>query len=126
MILKRLYESTTFTLSHCQLICLNRYFLLVVGLQIVFNISKPENCRVQLLQIKCQECSSTTYLDINEKKNYWISMPQFLSDSGLNPLLTRSIITKIVGSRDSDVYGRYLAHYSPISPKIEARFQIIH
>lgn len=100
--------------------------LQVSGIQVVFNLSKPEGERAQSIKVLCNTCLIPIYEDLNQDKTYKIITPSFLTGGGDGfTVISENLQNTKVGRVDIDVFKQYLSAKSPIIQKVEGRIEVI-
>lgn len=101
--------------------------LQIAGVQVVIDLNKEPGRRVQSLKIRCRNCTTPVYEDLDEDKIYRILTPSFLTKGGDGfQVISENIKNTQLGEEfDLDIYERYLKSYSPIFQEIFGRIQII-
>ncbi|CAG9862150.1 unnamed protein product [Phyllotreta striolata] len=99
--------------------------LQVSGVQLAYDLSKPLGERVVSIKVRCADCTTPAYEDLDQNKSYNVVMPSFLSQGGDNYVMFKDQLrNKRVGPIDVDILVDYLGHYSPVFEEISGRIVI--
>lgn len=99
---------------------------LIIGFQIVYNLSQPLGSRVESLKVRCNECRVPVYEDIILDKTYRLILNSFLKDGGDGfEVLHENLKNIKIGRVDADVCAEYLAAKSPIIQERDGRLEFV-
>ncbi|KAJ8983904.1 hypothetical protein NQ317_006708 [Molorchus minor] len=95
------------------------------GIQVVFNLTRPDGDKVQSVKVRCQACDIPVYEDLDLNKTYRIIFNSFMVSGGDGYTVVSDNLKNIkIGRVDIDVYVDYLAHRSPVFQEEEGRITI--
>nr|XP_022289438.1 5'-nucleotidase-like [Crassostrea virginica] len=102
-------------------------FLQVSGLQIKYNMKKPENQRVVEVNALCAECDIPEYKLLDDDKMYRIILSNFILNGGDGYSVIRDHAQQdhIVGNLDTDAFAAYVTDMSPLYTALESRIQLV-
>ncbi|XP_046602712.1 apyrase isoform X2 [Neodiprion lecontei] len=100
-------------------------FLQWSGLKVTFNLSNEAYSRVTELKVRCRECEVPTYEGVDLDEWYRIVVVSFLVTGGDgHTVLATQHRNHEVGTRDIDLYVKYLGKMSPIILGTEGRITL--
>lgn len=92
----------------------------------VYNLTQPAGSRIMSLNVRCNECSETEYVDFDDEVYYRVAVNSFLADSGDgHGALGNNLRNRTSGEVDVDVLSRYITNYTPLSVVKDGRIQVV-
>lgn len=104
----------------------NYNFLQFSGLQVVYNVTKPDNEKVISANVLCRECQVPKYEPLDLAKWYRIIFPSFIGSggNGFEMMKNRRNVRK--GDKiDTEVVEIYMKKMSPIIQKKDGRIKVV-
>lgn len=101
-------------------------FLQNSGIFVEYDMSKPANERIIVVQVTCADCTSPQIFDINLTRTYRVLMPESLANGEHDFTMFEGRTVRDLGVTDKEVFTAYLAKKSPIYPAVEWRVTIMN
>ncbi|XP_072037102.1 snake venom 5'-nucleotidase-like [Amphiura filiformis] len=90
-------------------------FLQFSGIQVVYDLSRPDLQRVQSVSVLCTDCQIPQYEPLELDKMYRILMPSFLANGGDSyDMIKEHKINHVAGAIDVDALEAYIEQISPL------------
>ena len=105
----------------------NGKFLQMSGLRVVYNLTKPEDHRVESALIRCADCLVPEYKPLNDTKAYKVIMPKYMADGGDGYSMLDSIDIKRIQSEvlDYEIISEYLSLRPTVYPGLDKRISFV-
>ncbi|XP_014218129.1 protein 5NUC [Copidosoma floridanum] len=100
-------------------------FLQYSGIQVTYDISKPQGSRVVSAKVRCAKCTVPTYLDLKKNATYTVLMPDFLHNGGDGFQMLRNTTYKNLNVTTAEILSDYVNHTSPVYPGVEGRIKFV-
>jgi len=100
-------------------------FMQVSGLRLVYDLSLPPHDRLVSVRVRCADCITPHYEDIDLSKTYAIAITEYLVSGGDNYTMIDPSDFSNEGVLDYDILSYYVNNYSPIFTGQEDRIVFI-
>lgn len=101
-------------------------FLQFSGMQVVFNITKPDNEKVVSVKVLCRECQIPRYEPLDATKWYRIIFPSFIGAGGNGYEMMKNRRNVKTGDKlDTEVVEIYMKKMSPIIQRKDGRIVVL-
>ncbi|KAM4713650.1 5'-nucleotidase [Anableps anableps] len=99
-------------------------FLQVAGLQVEFDVSRPQGCRVRSLSILCTRCRVPRYEPVRDQELYTVVLPSYLVTGGDGfDVIKNGILKHNSGDLDVSVVSNYIKQRERVYPTVEGRIK---
>ncbi|NP_001040490.1 ecto-nucleotidase precursor [Bombyx mori] len=103
-----------------------RQFLQFDGMEVVYDLSKPNGHRVVKAKAICSNCGQYKPVDIKDYYEYEILIGQFLADGGDGFSIFSTLPRKDLPYNEIYCILNYTRKYSPLNPKLTGRIVLLN
>ncbi|XP_017884500.1 protein 5NUC-like [Ceratina calcarata] len=103
-------------------------FVQVSGLQVVYDLTRPNNSRVLSVEVLCASCNIPMYSKLEKNKSYTVLLTDFMQTGGDGYSMLKDLKARDIGVTTSDALVKYLERSmdSPVHPAVEWRISYLN